>query len=190
MRAVSLLQSPAEDEDLVHQVAEGHLDSLGVLFDRYHQPLRTFLSRMQVPPGDLDDLVQQTFLQLPHASARFERGRSVKGWLFGLATIVVKRHRRALARLARKVSALSREPATKAPRTPAELVAEEESAQRARKALADLSRKKREVFVMVVLEKLSGETVAQALGIPVGTVWTRLHHARRELRELLGEDES
>lgn len=188
MRAVSLLQSPADDEELVRQVADGHLDSLGVLFDRYHQALRTFLSRLQVPASDLDDLVQQTFMQLPRAAARFERGRSVKGWLFGLATIVVKRHRRVLARLARKVSALSREPVTKAPRTPAELVAEEESAQRARKALADLSRKKREVFVMIVLEKLSGEAVAQALGIPVGTVWTRLHHARRELRELLGED--
>ena len=189
MRTVSILQSPADDEELVHQVAQGHLDSLGVLFDRYHQPLRTFLARLQVPAGDLDDLVQSTFLQLPRAAARFERGRSVKGWLFGLATIVVKRHRRTLSRLARKVSALSREPQTRGPRTPADLVAEEESARRARQALADLSRKKREVFVMVVLEKLSGETVAQSLGIPVGTVWTRLHHARRELRQLLGEDE-
>src|SRR5262245_37356733 len=188
VRAVSILQSPADDEDLVHQVAQGHLDSLGVLFDRYHQPLRTFLSRLQVPNSDLDDLVQSTFLQLPRAAARFERGRSVKGWLFGLATIVVKRHRRALARLARKVSALSREPSTAAPRSPADLVAEEESARRAQKALADLSRKKREVFVMVVLEKLSGEAVAQALGIPVGTDGTRHHHARRELRTLLGED--
>ena len=190
MRAVSIVQSPADDEELVRQVAGGQLDSLGVLFDRYHRPLRRFLSRLHVPPDDLDDLVQSTFLQLPRAATRFERGRSVKVWLFGLATVMVKRHRRALARLARKVSALSREPAVKPPRTPADLVVEEESARRAQKALADLSRKKREVFVMVVLEKLSGEAVAQALGIPVGTVWTRLHHARKELRELLGEDEN
>jgi len=189
VRAVSIVQSPSEDEDLVHQIAEGHLDSLGVLFDRYHQPLRRFLSRLQVPASDLDDLVQLTFLQLPRAAARFERGRSVKGWLFGLGTVVVKRHRRTLARIARKVSAFSREPSVKGPRTPADLVAEEESARRAQKALANLSRKKREVFVMVVLETLSGDAVAQALGIPVGTVWTRLHHARRELRELLGEED-
>ena len=190
MRAVSVVQSPADDEDLVHQVAGGHLDSLGVLFDRYHQDVRRFLSRLQVPSSDLDDLVQQTFLQLPRAAARFERGRSVKGWVFGLATIVVKRHRRVLSRIARKVSAFSREPSPKTPRTPADLIADEESARRAQQALADLSRKKREVFVMVVLEKLSGEAVAEALGIPVGTVWTRLHHARKELRELLGEDET
>ena len=189
MRTVSILQSPADDEDLVQQIAAGHLDSLGVLFDRYHKPLRTFFWRMQVPEGDLDDLVQSTFMQLPRAAARFERGRPVKGWLFGLAAIVVKRHRRMLVRLARKVSALSNEPLTNAPRTPADLVGQEESALRAQKALADLSRKKREVFVMIVLEKLSGDAVAEALGIPVGTVWTRLHHARRELRTLLGEGE-
>jgi len=190
VRAVSIVQSPADDEELVHQVAEGQLDSLGVLFDRYHRPLRRFLSRLQVPLDDLDDLVQSTFLELSRAAKRFERGRSVKVWLFGLATVMVKRHRRSLARLARKASALSREPDVKPPRTPADLVVDEESARRAQKALADLSRKKREVFVMVVLEKLSGEAVAEALGIPVGTVWTRLHHARRDLRALLGEDES
>jgi len=74
---VSILQSPADDEDLVQQIAAGHLDSLGVLFDRYHKPLRTFFWRMQVPEGDLDDLVQSTFMQLPRAAARFERGRPV-----------------------------------------------------------------------------------------------------------------
>jgi len=42
---------------------------------------------------------------------------------------------------------------------------------------------------MVVLERLPGEAVAQALGIPEGTVWTRLHHARRELQALIREEE-
>lgn len=189
MKIVSLNQSPVADEDLVRQVAEGHLDSLGILFDRYHEPLRRFLSRLQVPANDLDDLVQLTFLQLPRAASRFDPQRSVKGWLFGVATFAVKRHRRTIARIARKVAALSKEPSVKPPPTPAELIGEEESVRRARQALAELSKKKREVFVMVVLERLSGEAVAQALGIPVGTVWTRLHHARRELRALLGEDE-
>jgi RNA polymerase sigma factor (sigma-70 family) len=188
VRVVSVNQNAANDDDLLSQVAAGHLDGLGVLFDRYNQPLRRFLSRLQVPVGDLDDLVQLTFLQVPRAAARFEPERSVKAWLFGLATVVVKRHRRTIARFARKISALAREPAGKAPPTPVDLVGEEQSVRQARQALADLSGKKREVFVMVVLEQLPGETVARMLGIPVGTVWTRLHHARRELRALLGEE--
>jgi RNA polymerase sigma-70 factor (ECF subfamily) len=177
------------DEELVMQVARGELAQLGELFDIYHLPVRRFLARLQVPAGDLDDLVQLTFLQVPRAAPRFDPQRSVKGWLFGLATFIVKRHRRSLARITRKVLALSREPIHATPPTPAEIVGEVESARRADRALAALSAKKREVFVMVVLEKLPGEAVAQALGIPVGTVWTRLHHARRELQAVLKEDE-
>jgi RNA polymerase sigma-70 factor (ECF subfamily) len=56
-----------------------------------------------------------------------------------------------------------------------------------RRALFELSPKKREVFVLVALEGLSGEEVATTLGIPVNTVWTRLHHARSELRHALEE---
>jgi len=177
------------DEELVLQVARGELTQLGRLFDLYHLPVRRFLARLQVPPGDLDDLVQLTFLQVPRAAPRFDPQRAVKGWLFGLATFVFKRHRRSLARLTRKVAALAREPIHAAPPTPADLVGEVESARRADRALAALSPKKREVFVMVVLERLPGEAVAQALGIPEGTVWTRLHHARRELQALLREEE-
>ena len=46
------------------------------------------------------------------------------------------------------------------------------------------------VFVMIVIEGAPGEEVAAALGLPLATVWTRLHHARRELREHLKESES
>jgi RNA polymerase sigma factor (sigma-70 family) len=190
VNVVSIRQIAAADEDLVRQVAQGQLDSLGLLFDRYHAPVRRFLSRLQVPSSDLDDLVQLTFMQVPRAALRFEAERPVRAWMFGLATMVVRRHRRTIARLARKVAALAREPSRKSPPTPAELMGDEETVSRAREALASLSKKKREVFVMVVLERLSGEEVARALEIPVGTVWTRLHHARRELRELMGEEEA
>jgi RNA polymerase sigma factor (sigma-70 family) len=186
---VGIHQLSVTDEDLVVQVAQGRLESLGLLFDRYHVPLRRFLARLQVPSADLDDLIQLTFLQVPRAASRFDPERSVKGWLFGLATVVVKRHRRSLGRLARKIAALAKEPGRASPPTPADLVAEDQSVRHATRALASLSKKKREVFVMVVMENLSGEAVAQALGIPVGTVWTRLHHARRDLQRLLAEGE-
>ena len=54
---------------------------------------------------------------------------------------------------------------------------------------AALSEKKREAFVLVTLEGLSGEEAAQALGVPVNTLWTRLHHARLELSAAIGEEE-
>lgn len=189
MRIVGIQHASTSDAELIRNIADGRLDSLGQLFDRHHLTVRRFLARLQVPAGDLDDLVQLTFLQLPRASQRFDPTRPVKAWLLGLATIVVKRHRRSLGRLARKIAALAREPERRGPATPAELAADSEAGRCAQRALASLSPKKREVFVMVVMEELPGESVAQTLGIPVGTVWTRLHHARRELRQLLEGEE-
>ena len=190
MRIVGIHHAPATDGDLIRQIADGQLESLGLIFDRHHLPVRRFLARLQVAPADLDDLVQLTFLHVPRAAARFDAERSVKAWLFGLATVVVKRHRRSLGRIARKIAAVAKEPTRRGPATPAELAVDEESGRHARRALAALSQKKREVFVMVVLEELPGEAVAEALGIPLGTVWTRLHHARRDLRAILEEDKS
>ncbi len=63
-------------------------------------------------------------------------------------------------------------------------------AEKMSRALAALSPKKREVIVLVTIEGLSGEEVASLLAIPVATVWTRLHHARRELSLAVFEEES
>jgi RNA polymerase sigma-70 factor (ECF subfamily) len=62
-------------------------------------------------------------------------------------------------------------------------------ARRAERALDALSVKKREAFVLVALEGLTGEEAAIAMNVPVATVWTRLHHARRDLRDALEEGE-
>jgi len=57
------------------------------------------------------------------------------------------------------------------------------------RALSKLSEKKRVVLLLADLEEVSCEEIAGALGIPVGTVWTRLHYARRELQQRLAAEE-
>ena len=188
MIVVGIHQTVSADGDLVCQIADGRLDSLGVLFDRYHADVRRLLARLQVPPGDLDDLVQTTFLEIPRAAARFDASRPVRAWLLGLAAVVAKRHRRSIGRVARKLAAFAVEPWHTHQQTPADMVIHDEATKRAARALERLSPKKRDAFVLVVLEHLSGEAAAEALGIPVATIWTRLHHARRDLRALLAQE--
>jgi RNA polymerase sigma-70 factor (ECF subfamily) len=170
------------------QVASGQLEALGELFDRHEPEVRRYLHRLGASAGDIDDLVQGTFLELMRAAARFDPSQSARAWLFGVATFMLRRQRRslgrALARLALWKSASTHEAP---PATPLELMEGEELTRRVERALARLSPKKREVFVLVTLEGLSGDETARTLGIPVSTVWTRLHHARRELRAALGE---
>jgi RNA polymerase sigma-70 factor, ECF subfamily len=186
---MTLARSQSLDGELIDRIAGGDLKSLGLLFDRYVEDVRRLVAHLGVPAMDVDDVVQNTFLELPRAAARFDRGRPVRGWLLGIAAMMVRRHRRSLSRVTERLAAWAREPRRSFIEAPIDRMEQAAGAARARRALEHLSAKKRDVFVMVAIEQLRGEEVARALGIPVATVWTRLHHARRELREYLAEEQ-
>ncbi len=189
MRPASRPGRHTPDADLVAQLAAGDLSSLGLLFDRHAIHVHRFLDRLGASEGDADDLLQATFLLAADAAGGF-RGGSTRAWLFGLAANLARRHRRSLGRMATRIAAWAREQYATPPPTPGDSLETRRAAMRAARALQRLSPKKREVFVMIVMEGVDANEVATALGIPVGTVWTRLHHARRELREQLEEESS
>lgn len=184
------VQRPVEltDGELLTKIAEGDLSCLGALFDRHAGDVGGFIARVGVADNDVDDLVQATFLLVMKAAHSF-RGGGVRAWLFGIAANLARRHRRSLTRMAVRVTAWVRERGSEMPETPGDAIDARERAVRARRALARLSEKKREAFVMVVMEGIAAEDAAAALHIPIGTVWTRLHHARRELLANLQEEE-
>lgn len=179
-----------DDDELTRRIAAGDAACLGALFERHQANVRRFIGRMGVSADDADDLVQQTFLQVVTAARRFDGRATARAWLFGVAAMIVRRHRFSLARLAKRFTRwVGDEPAAEGADVAEAMVTTQECA-RAVAALAKLSPKKRAVFVMIVMEDARGEDVAAVLGIPVATVWTRLHHARRELRAHLKEGSS
>lgn len=177
------------DTDLIVAVAAGDLQALGELFDRHEPAVRRYLRRMGIPRADVDDLVQATFLEITRAAPSFDAHRAARSWIFGVASIMLRRHRHFLRRAAARISAWVT-PEAEVEDTPAELFERSETERRFARAFAALSDKKREAFVLVTLEGLSGEEAAQALGVPVNTLWTRLHHARRELRAAIDVEET
>jgi RNA polymerase sigma-70 factor (ECF subfamily) len=185
--AIRVSRVSMNDSELISAVAGGNLEALGDLFDRHESGVRRYLSMLGVQATDIDDLVQLTFLEVMRAAPRFDAKLSARAWLLGIANVMVRRHRRsigrAIARLARFSGRTRKEP----PPTPADLVESDETSRRLQHAFDALSSKKREVFVLVTVEGLSGEDAARALGVPVNTVWTRLHHARLELRAAIEE---
>jgi RNA polymerase sigma-70 factor (ECF subfamily) len=182
---VALPRSTRSDSELVESIAAGDLDALGTLFDRHEAALRRFFARLGMSGADTDDLVQATFLEVMRAAPRFDRNLPLLGWLYGLASIMARRHRRTLARTAQRLLGWASLTWRESPSTPAAELDRDQELRRFQLALERLSLKKREVFVLIVLEGLSGEEAARALRVPVNTVWTRLHHARRELRHAL-----
>jgi RNA polymerase sigma-70 factor (ECF subfamily) len=176
------------DGELLATIADGNLEALGLLFDRHGRGVRSFLGRMGVGASDADDLLQATFLEVVRAACRFDPRLPARNWLLGIANAMLRRHRRSVRRAAARLVAAAGLSRTTVPPTPAELFDEDQATRRLDRAFSRLSPKKREVFVLVTLEGLSGEEAARTLGIPVNTIWTRLHHARSELRAALAEE--
>jgi RNA polymerase sigma-70 factor (ECF subfamily) len=178
--------SSSSDGQLLSSIADGDWSALGALFQLHGAAVRRFIRNCGVPACDADDLLQQTFLDVRRVSQRFDERSSCKRWLVGIAAIVVARHRRARWRQAARQAAYASDPALRPIERDAWRELEwRQSAHRALGALSQLAPKKRAVFEMLVLNELPGEEVARDLGVPIATVWTRMHYARGELKRKL-----
>jgi RNA polymerase sigma-70 factor (ECF subfamily) len=134
-----------------------------------------------------DDVVAETFLAAFRRRAAFDPARGdVRPWLFGIATKLVAQHRRVETRRYRSLARLGAEPDTGGheDRVLGAVTAAGLRPNLAR-ALAGLSRKERDVVLLVALADLSHDEIAAVLGIPHGTVGSRLNRARRKLRAAL-----
>ncbi|HEY4177357.1 MAG TPA: RNA polymerase sigma factor [Kofleriaceae bacterium] len=173
------------DADLLAQIAAGTLDALGTLYDRHRDGVRGFLARATYGHADSDDLVHDVFLTAAKIAARYDGRASARPWLIGIAARLVQRRARGLGRLR---GLLGRFASTQ-PRTFDPVVALEtrNTLDAIAPVLARMSAAKRVVLLMTELEGMTAPEIARALEIPIGTVWTRLHTARRELIEVLAE---
>jgi RNA polymerase sigma-70 factor (ECF subfamily) len=146
--------------------------------------------------GDIDDAVQQTFLEAWRCLHRFEGKSRFTTWLTRIAIHTCFSVRRRLRRLFlandEAHGLLLVEPAraddnrvAAAPLAPDEAASRHARARALEEVLAQLAPKKRVVFVLADLEELSSPEIAAIVGIPEATVRTRLYYARRELASLL-----
>jgi len=162
------------------RLAAGESNALGALYDRYQARLRRFVARATADAEDVDDVVQATFLTAAKAAGRYDGRASCHPWLLGIAARLLRRRRRALGRFLGVLSSVTGAWATAVDPRPA-LQARND----VERALRRLSEAKRLAILMAEVEGLSCPEIAAALHIPLGTVWTRLHAARYELRRAL-----
>ncbi|HLK39026.1 MAG TPA: RNA polymerase sigma factor [Polyangiaceae bacterium] len=172
----------APDPDLLRRLASGDIGALGELYDRHSEPVRRFLARATSNAEDVDDLVHATFLAAAKSAARYDGRPSCRPWLMGIAVQLLRRRRRSLGHFfailssLRGVQGVAHDPR---PTLHARIDVD--------RALTRISEPKRVALLLAEVEGLSCAEIAKALDVPIGTVWTRLHAARRELRRLLEE---
>jgi RNA polymerase sigma-70 factor, ECF subfamily len=166
-------------------------DSLSALYQAHAKALHRFLRNQTGLGSDVDDLLQNVFVTAWQKRDQWSQLESPKGWLFGIAVrIALAANRRARFRRLLGLEFARATPSAAVARSPEHSLDLQERRELARAALTRMSERKRAAFILFEIEGLSGEEVAAAMGCPVGTVWTRLSHARREFSEQLRQFEA
>jgi RNA polymerase sigma-70 factor (ECF subfamily) len=182
------VSDPARTDDST-VIEQSHKDPerFGEIFDAHFAEIHRYVMS-RLGPGPAEDVVADTFLTAFRKRARYDASRgSVRTWLYGIATNLVGKHRRTEVRALRALGRRGPDPDAEGHE---DRVAAQVSAQGLRPeiaaAIAALNRGERDVLLLVALAGFSHDEIAAALGIPYGTVGSRLNRARRKLREALG----
>ena len=181
---------PAEMDDLVRRAQRGDRVAFAALFRRHRSDVARLVFRMLGPRADIEDVVQEVFLQVHKSLGEFRGQARFTTWLHRVTVNVVLMTRRA----AKSRPVFAGEPVSDA--EPAHgILPDEDAARRARiaafwRVLDKLADKKRTVFVLHELEGKTPAEIAEIVDAPVLTVRTRLFYARRELAEMMREEPS
>jgi RNA polymerase sigma-70 factor (ECF subfamily) len=144
------------------------------------------LQRLGVRERDLDDLLQEVFVVVHQRLHTFDATRPMQPWLFGICRRVAVAHRRrASVRLEQSMPDMPEETSEGAAPDPEEAAMGSQARERLEAILDTLDAEKRAVFVMFEIDEVPCEAIAAALGIPVGTVYSRLHAARKDFQAAL-----
>jgi RNA polymerase sigma-70 factor (ECF subfamily) len=142
------------------------------------------LRGLGVLPAALDDAAQDVFLVVHRQLAGFRGESNLQTWLYGIARHVASNHQRRARRKQAPTEPLVEEPEHPAP-GPHERAEDAEAAAFVAGFLARLDDKKRDLFILAVLEEMTMPEVAAALSIPLNTAYTRLRRVRAEFEEAL-----
>ena len=166
--------------------AASHALDVGAAYDVHAEFVWRALHRMGVGSEDLADLLQEVFVVVHRRRADYDPERPIRGWLWGIALGLARNHRR---RAHRSLERLESPAATTIIDDPERALRRQRRRERGQRMLAELDPEKRAVFVMFEVEGLPGREIARLLDVPIGTVHSRLHSARRALAAALEEDE-
>jgi RNA polymerase sigma-70 factor (ECF subfamily) len=179
----------ADDDGLLQRAATGEAAAFRELFQRHKNDVTRLVYRMLAGSADLEDVVQEVFVQVFRSLKDFRGQSKFSTWLHRVTVNVVLMHRRS----ARSRPILTDEiPGDMVPDDRQALPDEDfERLERMRafqRLLARLADKKRIVFVLHELEGLPPSEISEIVGAPILTVRTRLFYARRELEAMLADE--
>ncbi|MDQ2875919.1 MAG: RNA polymerase sigma factor [Actinomycetota bacterium] len=164
-------------------------ETFAVVFDRHAGEIHRYVAG-RLGADAADDVTADTFLTAFRKRTTYDQDREeARPWLYGIATNLIGEYRRTERR---RLRTLARTPAAERPESFEDTATDKITAERLRprlaSALARLSPAERDLLLLVAWTDLTYVGVAQALGIPPGTVASRLHRVRKKIRRAAGLD--
>ena len=176
----------SQDGQLVLRLQDGDLEALGRLFDRHRQMVYRTALGITGDPEIAADLLQDVFLRLFRFAHRIDPERPIQPWLYrmtaNLSYTWIKRNSRGMRLIHEMAEHLVRE---KKPSV-SSMAERDEQWLQVREAIASLPIQQRLVVVLYYINDLPMSEISEILEIPVGTVKSRLHYARNDLKKKLG----
>ena len=180
---------------LIQRAKQGDVDAFARLAAQYKDRIRNYVARLCGDPPEAEDLTQEVFVRAFVAMRRFRGVAAFQTWLYKIATNIaldaLRRRRRAGpaalsldAPIETEESPVQRELADSS-QDPHQTVATRELQHEVQQAITELSDKLRVVIVLFDIQGLTYEEIADVLGVPLGTVKSRLFNARMALRQRL-----
>src|SRR5687767_5222912 len=155
----------------------------------YFQEVMRWIRAMGGREPDQEDLAQEVFMIVGRKLQNFD-GQNIKGWLYRITQRTVRDYRRAawFRNLFGGKKVLDSEPAllrlVEPGKGPNEHVEQQEAARTMAMILERMRDKQRTAFVLFEIEGYSGEEIAELENVPLNTIWSRLHHARKDFTEI------
>ncbi|HEY4012296.1 MAG TPA: sigma-70 family RNA polymerase sigma factor [Polyangiaceae bacterium] len=182
---------PTDQEKLIADAVGGDTGAFRQIYERHRQDVARLIYRMIGPRSDLEDVIQEVFVQVYKSLKDFRGQAKFTTWLHRVTVNVVLMHRRA----ARSRPVLTDESTADGAALSLDILPDEDAERRERmrafaRLLDRLADKKRVVFVLHELEGVAPGEIAKIVGAPVLTVRTRLFYARREIEAMLPEEPS
>ncbi|HEV3474359.1 MAG TPA: sigma-70 family RNA polymerase sigma factor [Actinomycetota bacterium] len=188
MRTNSVGSRPLEDRELIERARGGDVGAYEALVRRY-QDVAVRAAYVVTGPDEAEDAAQEAFVKAYRALARFQPDAPFRPWLLQIVTNEARNRRRASGRrVALALRAAADDPGDAAP-SPESAALEDEAHRRLVKTLNDMAERDRELIACRYFLELTEPEIAQALGIPRGTVKSRLSRAMARLRQRMGAED-
>lgn len=169
--------------------AVGDEERFAALYETWFFDVVRWIGVLGMPASDAEDLAQEVFLVVGRKISTFDGGNEA-GWLYRITELTVRDHRRRAwfkNLFVRRRRDVDLETFAHADASPAGAYEHQEDQIILQAILAKMSKKRRATFMLFEIEGCSGEEIAAIQDVPLGTVWTRLHHARKEFWKLVAE---